>query len=142
MPRRTRAVDQNQLGFDETPVNDPTLESALEERQAAKVGLGAARKVYKEAHEAAKVEVEKLELPDGKAVRCGRFRITRSTVEARHVEFDTDPTSRVKITLLDADEGEDLDDVGDEPTRPDPTDIATLRNRAADARADAPSVTM
>jgi hypothetical protein len=144
MPR-PRAVDQAQLGFDETQISDAPLEQALEERQARKAVLGEARKSYKEAHEAASTEIAKLELPDDKAVRCGRFRITRTAVSARHVEFDTDPTSRVRITLLEADEA-DLPTVGEvaeshgngamdaPPKRPDPTHLDTLRNRAADAR--------
>jgi len=150
MPRK-RAVPQEQLGFDETPISDASLEQALEERQARKAVLGEARKDYKEAHEAASAEIAKLELPDDKAVRCGRFRITRSAVSARHVEFDTDPTSRVRITLLDADEGDELDEVEapvrmDAPPAPPPKDdgnVVDLANAARRARetgtSDAPT---
>lgn len=98
------SLPQPQLGLDEKVVDIPELVSALEERLAAKSTLGDARKVYAEANEAANVEIAKLELPDGVAVRAGDFRITRSTVAARSVAFDTKPTTRVTITWLGSDE--------------------------------------
>lgn len=136
-----RTVTRDQLALDETLITDPTLESALEERQAAKIEKGRATKVYKEAHAAAAAEIEKQELPDGRAIRVGRFRITRSTVSARSVAFETSPTSRVSITALDTGDGPDESGVDDEPVRPDPTAMATVRNLASDARS-APTVQM
>lgn len=51
------------------------------------------------------VHEDDLELPaDGRAVRCGRFRITRSSVSARTVQFETKPTTRVRITVLGEDD--------------------------------------
>lgn len=136
-----RAVAQDQLAIDETLINDPTLESALEERQVAKIEKGRATKVYKEAHAAAAAEIEKQELPEGRAIRVGRFRITRSSVSARSVAFETSPTTRVSITALEAD-GPSESDSDEPPARPDPTAVATVRNLASDARDGAPVVTM
>lgn len=97
-----RALPEQQLAMDETLIEDTTLEEALEKRQAVKAELGELRKTYDEANEAANVEIAKLELPEDKAVRVGRFRISRSSVSARTVSFETKPTSRIRITLLDA----------------------------------------
>jgi cation transport regulator ChaB len=96
MPSRVR----NQLAFDEQAVEDAALENALEDRQRRRDSLAAVRKAYDEAHEVAETEIAKLELPDGHAVRVGRFRITRAAVPERHVTFDAKATSRIRITLL------------------------------------------
>lgn len=104
MPR-SGAVPQ--LAFDETLVEDPTLESALEQRLAAKVALNEVRKKYDEAHAVAAGEIEKMELPEGRAARVGRFRITRSAIPARSVEFEVKATSRVRISTVGDDEAAD-----------------------------------
>ena len=98
------ATDTAQLGFDETVVEDDELEEALEERQRLKVLTGEHQKSYREANEAANVEIAKQELPDGKVIRVGRFRVTRSAVSARSVAFDVKPTTRVRITVVGEDE--------------------------------------
>lgn len=95
---RLKSVDQ--LGFDEQTVEDPEVEAALEEREKRKASLGAVRKVYDEAHEAALAAVGRLELPEGGAARVGRFRVTRTAVAGRSVTFETKPSSRVRISLL------------------------------------------
>lgn len=94
----TQAVDQ--LALDETIVDEPTLETALEERQRRKIALREVRKRYDEAAEAANGEIAKLELPIGKAIRCGRFRITRDAVDARSIAFETEATSRIRIRTI------------------------------------------
>jgi hypothetical protein len=91
--------------LDEQVIDDDALENALEERRRLQVLSSEHRKAFEEAHEAAGVEIAKLELPDGHAVRCGRFRITRSTRAGRSVSFETQTSSRVRITLLGDDEG-------------------------------------
>jgi len=96
---------RDQLGIDEIVVHEDDLEEALEDRQESKVRLGDERRAYAEANERANAEIAKLELPaDGRAVRCGRFRITRSSVSARTVQFETKPTTRVRITVLGEDD--------------------------------------
>lgn len=122
---------QNQLALDEQVVEDTELEAALETRLDAQVAQGEARKAFKEANEAAKVHIAKLELPDEHAVRVGRFRISRSAVSARHVAFDVDPTSRVRITLLDGKAPSEGDGAAPEY---DAGKVTELRNIAADAR--------
>lgn len=93
-----RAVDQ--IAFDEVTIDDPDIEAALEERQKRKDSLDAVRKVYDGANEAAKVEIQKLELPEGGIARVGRFRITRTAIPARVVSFDTKASSRIRIGLV------------------------------------------
>jgi hypothetical protein len=90
-----------QMAFDEKLVEDMALESALEERERRKASLSAVRAEFKTAHEAAAVEIEKLDLGDQTAVRVGRFRVSRSSVAARSVAFEAEATTRVQITLLD-----------------------------------------
>jgi hypothetical protein len=100
MPSRVQA----QLALDEHVIDDSDLEDALEERHRLRVLSSEHRKAYDEADEAAGVEIAKLELPDGQAVRCGRFRITRTARAARSVAFETKASSRVRITLLEDEE--------------------------------------
>lgn len=95
---RPRLVEQT--AFDENVIEDPALEEALEERQRRQNSLNAVRKEYDEAHEKAKAEIEKQELPEGGAMRVGRFRIVRQAVSARQVSFDVKATSRVRISLV------------------------------------------
>ncbi|HLA65046.1 MAG TPA: hypothetical protein VK600_00525 [Candidatus Saccharimonadales bacterium] len=102
MPRPV--LVRNQLAFDEQLVEDTALENALEDRQRRRESLSAVQKVYDEANEVATAEIAKLELPEGGAVRVGRFRITRNPVAARHVTFDAKATSRVRIALIGEDE--------------------------------------
>jgi len=89
-----------QTGMDETPLDKKVLSDLLERRLRAADDVAEVRKTFKEADKAAKAAIEKLDLADGQAIRVGRFRITRSAVAARHVEFDTDPTSRLTIELF------------------------------------------
>jgi hypothetical protein len=93
------AVDQ--LGMDETIVQDAELERLLEERMRRRVVASETRLAYTEADQAAKGGIAKLELPAGRAVRVGRFRITRTHVPPRSVSFETEATSRVNIGLIE-----------------------------------------
>ena len=94
----TRAVDQ--LALDEQRIDDLALEQALERRLSMRLELAEARKASEAADKEADVEIEKLELPDEGAVRCGRFRLTRTTMPGRSVSFETASKSRVRISLL------------------------------------------
>ena len=91
----------DQLGFDEQTIDDPTIEAALEEREKRKHSFDAVRKTYEAANEIAKAKIAELELPEGGAVRVGRFRITRQEIPAGHREFDTKASSRIRISLAD-----------------------------------------
>ena len=98
--RHLHPVDDPQLGFDEKVIDDPKIAEALEQRQVEKGALSEQRKAYREADEAAKREIQKLELPDDTAVRVGRFRITRRTVPGRTVSFETEDRSQLSIAFL------------------------------------------
>lgn len=89
------AVDQT--AFDEQVIEDADVEAALEEREKRKHSLDAVRKVYDGADEAARIEIAKLELPEGGVARVGRFRISRESVPAGHREFDTKASTRIRI---------------------------------------------
>ena len=91
---------KGQLGMDEEIIEDDELEEALEAREAAKALLAGPKEIYAGADKLAKALIERADLPD--VARIGRFRITRSEVEARHVEFDTEPSERIAIAA-DAD---------------------------------------
>lgn len=97
------SVVRNQLAFDEQLVEDTALENALEERQRRRDSLNAVRKEFDEASEAANGEIAKLELPEGRAVRVGRFRVLRSAIPARAISFETKASSRVRISLVGED---------------------------------------
>lgn len=92
-----------QQGFDEQLIDDPEVEQALEEREKHKASMAIVRKIYDGAHEVAVAEIAKLELPEGGAARVGRFRITKAAIPARSVTFDTKASSRVRISVVDAD---------------------------------------
>lgn len=94
---------QPQLSMDETVIDDPHIAAALEARQDKKDELNALRKEYDEVNDKALAAVERLELPEGRVVRVGRFRIARQSVAAGHVEFDKKASSRLQITLLGQD---------------------------------------
>lgn len=96
----TRMRSDDQLGFDEELIENPDVEAALIERQGRKDALSSVRKEFKEAHEKAVAALTAIELPEDGAVRVGRFRVTKSIVSARSVSFETQETSRLRITLL------------------------------------------
>jgi hypothetical protein len=104
MAARLLSAVRNQLAFDEQLVEDTALERALEERQSRKDSLNAVRKEYAEAHEQATAEIAKQELPVGKVIRVGRFRITRQDRPSRSVSFETKPSNPVRISLVGDDE--------------------------------------
>ena len=103
MPR-PRLIQDDQLALDETVVEDEVVEHALLHRQDRKAAMGQLRKEYQAAHEAAKVAIERLELPDGGAVRVGKFRIQRIERGPRSVAFETQPTTQLKIDYVGEDE--------------------------------------
>lgn len=134
-----RTQTEEQLGFDEQTIDDPAIEAALEERLKRKHSYDAVRKTYEAANEIATAKIAELELPEGGAVRVGRFRITRQEIPAGHREFDTKASSRIRISLADkgATDAADSDeaDEGQEPVtnyrRPvdddEPTSLAQRR---------------
>lgn len=93
----------DQIAMDEVEVKDDVVEFALERRQKAKDALVEPRQELKMASDQANVALERLELPEGKTGRVGRFRIERVERAARHVEFDSEASTQMKITLVDAD---------------------------------------
>ena len=95
----TEAVDQ--LAMDEEVIHDKEAEAALEQRETRKAQLGAVRKEYKEADEEARFAIARHDIPEDGAVRFGRFRVSRRSVPARTVAFETEPTTRLTISVDD-----------------------------------------
>lgn len=96
MARALQAVPQ--LGFDEKTIEDASLHAALDELWRRKEELKDPRRMHRAAKDIANAKVEQLDLGEGTAVRVGPYRIKRSVATAHHVEFDTEPKSRVSIS--------------------------------------------
>lgn len=88
-----------QMALEEREVADAELERALEDREQAKGIMGEARRKYSAMDEVVKGKLGDLSLKDGEVVRVGRFRITQTAVPARSVAFDTQPTTRLSISV-------------------------------------------
>lgn len=95
---------QAQTSLEETTIENPTLEEALEKRERQRQRAAAARKSYREADERAKVLVDDLSLDDDAPIRVGRFVLSRHRVSGRMVAFETDPSTRLTIRLVKEDE--------------------------------------
>jgi hypothetical protein len=95
------AALQPQTSLYEATLENAELEAALERRQAAKEQLRGLRKSYRELDDDVKASTRELGLDDDSPVRIGRFLITRRTVAPRVVHFETEPTTRLVISLLD-----------------------------------------
>lgn len=93
-------VDFPQASIYETTIENAELEEALEEREKAKTRATAERKKFRERDEAAKALVATLDLADA-PVRVGRFLLTQSEVAGRSVAFETEPSTRLRIRLLE-----------------------------------------
>jgi hypothetical protein len=100
IPDSPNPDDQDGL-FDQVIEND-LLEQALENRQKHKEQRSAAQAKFKEAHDQAKGILATLELAEDSVVRVGRFRVKNSKVAAKAVAFETAESSRLTISLLDA----------------------------------------
>jgi len=100
MPKpRARRVDQ--VSIYETVLDKPELEEKLESREKMKDAVSTAQHNFKIHDEQARAELEKLDLGDDAPVRVGRFLIVRKPVKGRSVSFETEPTVRLKIKILD-----------------------------------------
>lgn len=93
MARKAKTQAQAQIGMEDNIIDDPELEKVLEARQEAKEAVGGYRKLDKEAK--AKIASIEAETP----FRVGRFLISRSTVQAKSVEFETPESVRLNIKL-------------------------------------------
>lgn len=89
-----------QLAMDEVVINDADVAAALEAREVARTRKAEATAVFKERHAAALAEIAKLELPEGKSARVGRWRVTRSSIPGRAVSFETAPRTQIRIGLV------------------------------------------
>lgn len=100
MAERTLKALEPQLGLDEEVREDPELEAILERRLRAADDLGEVRKVYDGVDAEAKGAIERLGLEEGVPLRIGRFRLERQSTPGGHREFDTKPSTRLKIRLV------------------------------------------
>lgn len=91
------ASADDQHALDERLVEDDALLKMLEDREVAKGKKSEATKKYETMNNIVKLEVEKLGVEEDETVRVGRFKITKSKVDGRHVAFETEPTERLTI---------------------------------------------
>lgn len=92
-PRR-----QSQMGLEEDLLDSPDLERMLDDRETAKEALKPYRRDYKNTHDAVKIAIDKMELPDG-TYRCGDFVVKISEAEEKHIEFERTSTKRLSIKV-------------------------------------------
>lgn len=89
-----------QTQLDEKELDDAQLLLALNNRQQHKESVKNARKTFKQADDHAKALIAAHELADDTAARIGQYRIVKKAVPSRQVQFETDPTSRLTISLI------------------------------------------
>lgn len=94
-------ADRPQTALDEQVVENATLEEALEARHKKQNSMKALRKQFKELDDRARALLGEVLVEDSAVVRIGRFRIAKSQVPSRSVAFETDPTSRIRITAVE-----------------------------------------
>lgn len=92
-----------QTEINEIELDNPRLLQTLITRQDRKNDVKAARKTYKEADDTARALLGEHDLQDGQVARIGQFKITKKAVASRNVQFETDPTSRLTISLIPED---------------------------------------
>jgi hypothetical protein len=97
----TTTKSDDQFAFDEKVIEDEDLEEALEDREKVKAQRAALSAKYKERHDHAVELIDELDIPDDTVIRCGRFRLSRSHVASRSVEFTTSPTERLNISTVE-----------------------------------------
>lgn len=89
-----------QTEIEERELDSPSLLKALQARQDAKEDLKGYRKTFKEADDRAKAMLSEFNLADGEVARLGQFKITVKHVPSKTVTFETDPSSRIQISLI------------------------------------------
>lgn len=95
------ATVDHQQGMFDREVEDGDLISALEARETLNTKRKDAAAKYKEQHDKVKGLLAGYELGDEEIVRVGRFLIKNSRSEGRSVSFETSPSVRTRISLLD-----------------------------------------
>ncbi len=88
---------QEQASFEEELLEDADLEAVLNQRQTLKEAAATAHGAFVDKDEEARGRVAGFELPTGKVLRCGAFRLSTTSVPAGHRSFDTKPRTRISI---------------------------------------------
>lgn len=104
--------DTDQLGLDETVVDNETLEKLLEQRLRAAQDRAEVNGVFKRADAAAKAALATVDIPSDGAIRVGRFRIAKTLVIGHAVSFVTEDKDRLTISLLEDDGAEAASSAG------------------------------
>jgi hypothetical protein len=93
------AVDQ--LALDERAIEDPALESLLNQWLNAREDASSASADLRATRKRIEAEAEKLDMGIDTAIRIGRFRIERRMRAARDVEFHTEAKDQLSIKLIE-----------------------------------------
>lgn len=96
----TAAAPNPQTSIYETTIDDPSVEKILEERETLRQKKATAQKAFKDKTDEAKAALNGLDLGVDAPVRIGRFVVAQKSVPGRVVQFETDPTSRLQISLI------------------------------------------
>lgn len=94
------AAANPQTSIYETTIDDPAVEKLLEERDTLRQKKATAQKAFKDKTDEAKAALAALDLGVDAPVRIGRFVVAHKTVPGRAVSFETDPTTRLQISLI------------------------------------------
>lgn len=80
--------------------DDSNLETLLDKRESKKDARRKANKEFKAEDDKVKARLEEFNLADGEVARVGKYRIEKKAITGKSVSFDTDPSSRVNISLF------------------------------------------
>ena len=101
MTPATRTRPDQQIEIFEETIENTDLERVLEERETVKARRAAVGGEFKTVNDRAQSLIHELELEPDTIIRCGRFKITRRTIQARAVAFETETGERITITPFD-----------------------------------------
>lgn len=90
-----------QDGLFDTVIENDSLEKALEEREGMREERSAVNLKWKETTDKIKGIVATLDVDDGATLRCGRFRIDKTSVDAKSVAFETEASTRLNIGIVE-----------------------------------------
>jgi hypothetical protein len=98
--RHLASVDAQDGLFDQV-VEDAGLEKLLRVREQKREAKSDAAAAFKTADAKVKDKLGDFELAVGEVARCGPYRIEHKRLKSRSVSFETEPSSRFAISLID-----------------------------------------
>lgn len=87
----------------ETTIENDTLATALDERAELRQTKLEATKAFNDADKSVKQQIDALDLGVGAPVRIGNYVVSVKETKGRSVAFETEPSTKIQISLLDQD---------------------------------------